>query len=85
MSASGQKQTCAVHKPSSALPPIATAKADIDRRLVRCIKVRSCYDTKIRRAAGAHCATFAPSHESRRLRAVKNKPANHHGDLNLTR
>jgi len=29
MSALGQKQTCAVHQPMSALPPIATAKADI--------------------------------------------------------
>jgi hypothetical protein len=28
MSALGQKQTYAVHKPMSALPPIATAKAD---------------------------------------------------------
>jgi hypothetical protein len=29
MSALGQKRTCAVHKPMSALPPIATAKADM--------------------------------------------------------
>src|SRR5262245_24032342 len=29
MSALGQKQTCAVHQPMSALPLIATAKADI--------------------------------------------------------
>jgi len=29
MSALGQKQTCAVHQPMSALLPIATAKADI--------------------------------------------------------
>jgi hypothetical protein len=29
MSALGQKRTLAVHKPMSALPPIATAKADI--------------------------------------------------------
>jgi hypothetical protein len=29
MSALGQKQTCAVQKGMSALPPIATAKADI--------------------------------------------------------
>jgi len=29
MSALGQKQTYAVHKAMSALPPIATAKADI--------------------------------------------------------
>src|SRR5690349_5860022 len=29
MSALGQKQTCAAHKPMSALPPIATGKADI--------------------------------------------------------
>jgi hypothetical protein len=28
MSALGQKQTYAVHQPMSALPPIATAKAD---------------------------------------------------------
>jgi len=28
MSALGQKQTCAMHQPMSALPPIATAKAD---------------------------------------------------------
>ena len=28
MSALGQKQTCAAHKPMSALPPIATAKAN---------------------------------------------------------
>jgi hypothetical protein len=30
MSALGQKQTCAAQKPMSALPPIATEKADID-------------------------------------------------------
>jgi hypothetical protein len=29
MSALGQKRTCAAHKPMSALPPIATGKADI--------------------------------------------------------
>jgi len=29
MSALGQKQTCAVHQSMSALPPIATAKANI--------------------------------------------------------
>jgi hypothetical protein len=29
MSALGQKQTCAAHKLMSALPPIATAKADM--------------------------------------------------------
>src|SRR4029450_5025530 len=29
MSACGQKRTCALHKVMSALPPIATAKADI--------------------------------------------------------
>jgi hypothetical protein len=29
MSALGQKQTCAMHQPMSALPPIATVKADI--------------------------------------------------------
>jgi hypothetical protein len=29
LSALGQKQTCAVQQPMSALPPIATAKADI--------------------------------------------------------
>jgi hypothetical protein len=29
MSALGQKQTCAVQQPMSALPPIATEKADI--------------------------------------------------------
>src|SRR6476646_9613919 len=29
MSALGQKRTCAVHQPLSALPPIATVKADI--------------------------------------------------------
>ena len=29
MSASGQKRICATHKGMSALPPIATAKADI--------------------------------------------------------
>ena len=29
MSALGHKQTCAVHQAMSALPPIATAKADI--------------------------------------------------------
>ena len=29
MSALGQKRTCALHKVISALPPIATAKADI--------------------------------------------------------
>ena len=32
MSALGQKQTCAMHKPMSALPPIATAKADSRNR-----------------------------------------------------
>src|SRR5215813_12433475 len=32
MSALGQKQTCAVHKLMSALPPIATAKADSRKR-----------------------------------------------------
>src|SRR6185312_2313204 len=30
MSALGQKRTCAVQRPMSALPPIATAKADIE-------------------------------------------------------
>jgi hypothetical protein len=34
MSALGQKQTCAVQKGVSALPPIATAKADIAVHLV---------------------------------------------------
>ena len=29
MSALGQKRTCAMHQAMSALPPIATAKADI--------------------------------------------------------
>jgi hypothetical protein len=32
MSALGQKQTCAVQNGMSALPPIATAKADIRKR-----------------------------------------------------
>jgi hypothetical protein len=32
MSALGQKQTCAMHQPMSALPPIATAKADFRTR-----------------------------------------------------
>ena len=32
MSALGQKQTCAMHQPMSALPPIATAKADMTHR-----------------------------------------------------
>jgi len=32
MSALGQKQTCAVQKGMSALPPIATAKADFRKR-----------------------------------------------------
>jgi len=32
MSALGQNRTYAVHKPMSALPPIATAKADIRER-----------------------------------------------------
>src|SRR5262245_61763626 len=32
MSALGQKQTCAVHQSMSALPPIATAKADSRER-----------------------------------------------------
>ena len=32
MSALGQKPTCAVHQPMSALPPIATAKADSRKR-----------------------------------------------------
>ena len=32
MSALGQKQTCALHQPMSALPPIATAKADIPQK-----------------------------------------------------
>jgi hypothetical protein len=31
MSALGQKQTYAVHQPMSALPPIATAKADMPK------------------------------------------------------
>jgi len=31
MSALGHKRTCAVHQPMSALPPIATAKADIGK------------------------------------------------------
>jgi len=34
MSALGQKQTYAVHQPMSALPPIATAKADIGKCIV---------------------------------------------------
>ena len=32
MSALGHKRTCAVQKPMSALPPIATAKADFRKR-----------------------------------------------------
>src|SRR5262249_4494375 len=32
MSALGHKRTCAAHSPMSALPPIATAKADIRKR-----------------------------------------------------
>ena len=32
MAALGQKQTCAAHQPMSALPPIATVKADIARK-----------------------------------------------------
>ena len=34
MSALGQKQTCAMHQPMSALPPIATAKADMPQTLM---------------------------------------------------
>ena len=37
MSALGQKQTYAVQKGMSALPPIATAKADINRHICACI------------------------------------------------
>ena len=62
MSALGQKQTCAVHQPMSALPPIATAKADIDRCLVcgiAYLKVRSRYRMAIRRSAAVLSATFA--------------------------
>ena len=34
MSALGQKQTFAVHQPMSALPPIATAKADMPQMIM---------------------------------------------------
>jgi hypothetical protein len=34
MSALGQKQTYAVHQPMSALPPIATAKADMQQTVM---------------------------------------------------
>src|SRR5215475_234448 len=43
MSALGQKQTYAVHQPMSALPPIATAKADIrTRSCLLCPRKRTC-------------------------------------------
>ena len=40
MSALGQKRTCAMHQPMSALPPIANTKADIRRRasMVVCLE-----------------------------------------------
>src|SRR5262245_26414532 len=34
MSALGHKQTCAIHQPMSALPPIATAKADMPQMVM---------------------------------------------------
>ena len=40
MSALGQKQTCAVPKGMSALPPKATLKADIDWRLQAALTAR---------------------------------------------
>src|SRR5262245_2929433 len=43
MSALGQKQTYAVHNGMSALPPIATAKADIrNRSCLLCPRKRTC-------------------------------------------
>jgi len=30
----GQKQTCAMHQPMSALPPIATAKAEFSQKVM---------------------------------------------------
>jgi len=40
MSALGQKRTFAVHKPMSALPPIATAKADFPQTVMSALPRR---------------------------------------------
>src|SRR5262249_45397674 len=53
MSALGQKQTCALQKRKSALPPIATAKADIRKR--SCLlypRKRTCAAHKVMSALG---------------------------------
>jgi len=43
MSALGQKRTCALHSSMSALPPIATVKADIGKSsCLLCPRMRTC-------------------------------------------
>jgi len=41
MSALGQKQTYAVHQPMSALPPIATAKADLSQTAMSTLPLKA--------------------------------------------
>jgi hypothetical protein len=41
MSALGQKQTCAMHQPMSALPPRATAKADMPQKVMSALPLKA--------------------------------------------
>ena len=65
MSALGQKQTYAVHQPMSALPPIATAKADMPKW--SCLlypQKRTCAMQRGMSAKGQK-RTFSPKEECR--------------------
>jgi hypothetical protein len=47
MSALGQKPTCALHQPMSALPPIATAKADFLQTVIPALPPEADIDRKL--------------------------------------
>jgi hypothetical protein len=62
MSALGQKRTYAVHKGMSALPPIATAKADIRKTPGGCQASENTASTRDVARAELRCVSLAPTH-----------------------
>jgi len=59
MSALGQKQTCALHQPMSALPPIATAKADIPQKACLLYPLKRTGAVQLGMSAMGHKQTLA--------------------------
>jgi hypothetical protein len=77
MSALGQKRTCAAHQPMSALPPIATAKADIVHSNSCPLWAKSGHDSRADpRGPLGHCSALRFDLSSKGLRYYLPVPHN---------